>query len=41
VGIYVGNGQFIHAPSRGGRVSGASLNDAYWKNRLVGAGNYY
>lgn len=41
VGIYIGDGQFIHAPSRGGAVSRASLNEAYWKNRLVGAGNYY
>lgn len=41
VGIYIGSGQFIHAPSRGGTVARASLSDAYWKKRLVGAGNYY
>lgn len=41
VGIYIGNGQFIHAPSSGGRVSRASLTNAYWRNRLQAAGNYY
>ena len=40
VGIYVGDGWFIHAPSRGRRVSYDSLQDSYWKPRLVAAGRY-
>jgi cell wall-associated NlpC family hydrolase len=41
VGIYVGDGWFIHAPSRGKRVSYASMQNSYWKSRLVTAGRYY
>ena len=40
VGIYVGGGQFIHAPSRGKRVAYASLGDPYWKSRVIGAGRF-
>ena len=40
VGIYAGNGRFIHAPSRGRVVSYDSLNDPYWNKRLVAAGRY-
>jgi murein DD-endopeptidase len=40
VGIYVGGGWFIHAPSRGKRVSYESIRDSYWKPRLVTAGRY-
>jgi murein DD-endopeptidase len=40
VGIYAGNGRFIHAPSRGRVVSYDSLDDPYWKKRLVAAGRY-
>lgn len=40
VGIYVGGGRFIHAPSRGKRVSYASLDDPYWKVRVIGAGRF-
>ncbi|MGB5260703.1 MAG: C40 family peptidase [Gammaproteobacteria bacterium] len=40
VAIYTGNGQFIHAPSRGKRVSYGSMSDAYWKDRLVAAGRF-
>ena len=40
VGIYVGDGWFIHAPSRGKRVSWESLQNSYWKPRLVAAGRY-
>jgi cell wall-associated NlpC family hydrolase len=40
VGIYAGNARFIHAPSRGRVVSYDSLNDPYWKKRLVAAGRY-
>jgi cell wall-associated NlpC family hydrolase len=38
VGIYTGNGKFIHAPSSGKRVSYARLDNAYWKKRLLAAG---
>jgi cell wall-associated NlpC family hydrolase len=35
VGIYEGNGVFIHAPSSGKKVSRASLNNPYWGKRLI------
>ncbi|HEY0635770.1 MAG TPA: C40 family peptidase [Gammaproteobacteria bacterium] len=38
IGIYSGNGQFIHAPSSGKRVSYASLKDTYWREHFVRAG---
>lgn len=41
VGIYVGDGRFIHAPSTGKEVSYAELDDAWWWNRFVGAGRFY
>lgn len=41
VGIYLGGGEFIHAPSSGKRVSKAHLDNPYWKKRLIRAGNYY
>lgn len=37
VGIYMGGGNFIHAPRRGKRVSVSKL-DRYWKRRVVGVG---
>jgi cell wall-associated NlpC family hydrolase len=37
VGMYVGNGQFIHAPSSGGRVRVESMETPYWRARLVKA----
>ena len=37
VGIYIGNGKFIHASSGGGHVQVNSLNDGYYSRRLVGA----
>lgn len=37
VGIYIGNGKFIHASSAGGRVRVDSLNDGYYRQRYVGA----
>ena len=40
VGIYEGNGVFIHAPSSGKLVSRASLENPYWRERLVGAGTF-
>ncbi len=40
VGIYVGNGQFIHAPSSGKVVSYADLNSNYYINHYYGAARY-
>lgn len=37
VGIYVGNGKFIHASSGGGRVQVNSLSDGYYSKRFVTA----
>ena len=36
VGIYEGSGVFIHAPSSGKRVSRASLDNPFWRKRLIG-----
>jgi len=38
VGIFAGSGQFIHAPSNGGRVRIDQLDDPYWRRRIVGTG---
>src|SRR5690606_34281196 len=37
VGIYVGDGQFLHAPSRGKDVRVDSLATGYWGNRFMQA----
>lgn len=37
VGIYVGEGRFIHAPSAGGGVRIVDMNDSYWTKRFNGA----
>jgi hypothetical protein len=34
-GIYVGDGRFVHAPSRGGRVRLDSAFTGYWRPRLA------
>lgn len=41
VGVYLGNRQFIHAPSSGKRVSIASLDNPYWKQRLTKTGRFF
>ncbi|MGH1536557.1 MAG: C40 family peptidase [Gammaproteobacteria bacterium] len=41
VGIYVGNGKFIHAPKSGKRVAVNNLNDSYWRPRIVSGGRLY
>jgi len=40
VGIYVGKGRFIHAPSRGKRIRTERLAKRYFKSRYVGARTY-
>ena len=37
VGIYIGNGQFVHAPSSGGGVRVEHLSKQYWTQRFNGA----
>jgi len=37
VGIYIGDGVFIHAPSSGKSVGKASLSDKYWQSNYLGA----
>ena len=37
VGIYVGDGKFIHSPSAGGKVRVEDMNKAYWDQRFDGA----
>jgi cell wall-associated NlpC family hydrolase len=41
VGIYTGQGRFVHAPQTGKRVSEASLEDPYYRERFAGAGRLY
>ncbi len=38
VGLYLGNGRFVHAPSTGKTVSIASLSSAYYRKALLRAG---
>ena len=35
VGIYVGDGRFVHAPSSGKSVRNDSLSNPYWKKHLT------
>lgn len=37
VGIYIGDGRFVHAPSSGGKVRVERLSEAYWAKRFNGA----
>ena len=37
VGIYVGEGRFVHAPSSGGTVRLDRLDGAYWRDHYSGA----
>lgn len=38
VGIYLGQGRFVHAPSSGGEVKISNGNDSYWRSRFRGVG---
>jgi cell wall-associated NlpC family hydrolase len=37
VGIYVGQGRFVHAPNSGGTVRLDELNEYYWREHYLGA----
>ncbi|WP_324317221.1 C40 family peptidase [Arenimonas sp.] len=37
IGIYVGEGRFVHAPATGGTVRLDSLESAYWRKHYVSA----
>ena len=37
VGIYLGEGQFIHSPRTGGKVRIEDMRDSYWAKRYEGA----
>ena len=41
VGIYDGNGRFIHAPGKGKRVRRSLMNTRYYKQRYAGAKTYF
>ena len=41
VGIYVGNGKFVHAPRRGEEIRVSEVNESYFERRFVGARRYF
>ncbi len=41
VGVYIGKGQFIHAPSSGKAVQAESLSNDYYADRYIGARRYF
>ena len=40
VGLYIGNGRFIHAPSSGSAVTTERLSRSYFRSRYLGARTY-
>jgi cell wall-associated NlpC family hydrolase len=40
VGIYVGDGRFIHAPGRGKKICITSFSNLYFRDRFLGARTY-
>ncbi len=40
VGIYVGDGKFVHAPKRGEDIKITSVSESYFERRFVGARRY-
>jgi hypothetical protein len=41
VGVYSGQGRFIHAPGQGKRIRSASMKSGYFKSRYMGARRYF
>ena len=41
VGIYLGNGKFIHSPSEGKKVQMVDMENPYWKNNFYGAASFF
>ncbi|HEX5513649.1 MAG TPA: C40 family peptidase [Gammaproteobacteria bacterium] len=41
VGLYAGDGRFVHAPSSGKRVEVVALDHPYWRRQLVGTGRLH
>lgn len=41
IGIYIGDGQFIHAPSTKGKVRIENLSLPYWSNNYTGGYSYF
>ena len=41
VGIYLGKGQFLHAPYTGEAVRTENLLPGHWRDRPLGAGHFY
>lgn len=41
VGIYLGEGRFVHAPSSGKRVRVDSFSDPYWQKHFVDARRFF
>lgn len=41
VGIYVGNGRFVHAPRRGEDIRVTSVGESYFERRFIGARRYF
>lgn len=41
VGIYAGDGRFVHAPQTGRNVETRGIDDSYYRTRLVGIGRLF
>jgi len=41
VGIYVGNGRFVHAPRRGEDIKVSGVDESYFERRFIGARRYF
>lgn len=41
VGIYVGDGKFVHAPRQGEEIRVTAVNESYFEKRFVGARRYF
>lgn len=41
VGLYAGDGRFVHAPSSGKHVEVTTLDHPYWRRHLVGTGRLH